>query len=257
MKAIIIGAGRGSRLRPYTDDRPKCLVEVGGKPILSWILDAFHAVGLDEVVFIGGYRMDDIVRAHPALRYVRNDEWERNNILTSLFCAEEHMEGGFVCAYSDTIITAALLEPLMNATGAITMALDSSWNARHGARPVAYDAHVEATWVEGERVVRIGRVIPPGDALGEFTGVTKVSAAGATRLRAAYHEAHRRYAGRPFHHGKSFETAYLVDLLLELIAQGESIGYTASPSAYLEIDTVEDYELANREWVAALNHGGS
>ena len=51
MKAIVIGAGRGRRLSPYTDDRPKCLVPVKGRPILSWILDAFRSVGLKDIIF--------------------------------------------------------------------------------------------------------------------------------------------------------------------------------------------------------------
>lgn len=252
MKAIIIGAGRGSRLRPHTDTVPKCLVPVGGKPILDWILEALAAVGCDDVVFVGGYRMAHIQRHLPRATFVDNAHWRDNNILVSLFCAEAHMDDGFVCAYSDTIITSALLEPLMAAPGDITMALDTSWNERHGARPTTYDAHVEATWVEGDRVTRLERVIPPGDALGEFTGVMRFTPAGAARWRQAYAKARQAYAGRPFHHATVFEKAYLVDLVQELIDAGEPVGYTTCHGGYLEIDTVEDYELANREWIHSL-----
>jgi choline kinase len=55
MRAIIIGAGRGSRLMPTTADAPKCFAQVGGRRILDWGLEAFHAAGIDRVVFIGGY----------------------------------------------------------------------------------------------------------------------------------------------------------------------------------------------------------
>lgn len=252
LKGIIIGAGRGKRLRPYTDDRPKCLVPVGGRPILDWILGAFREVGLDQLVFVGGYRMADIERHAPELTFVENSQWEHNNILASLMYAEPFMADGFVCAYSDTIITSRLLEPLMTATGDITLALDASWNERHGARPSQYDALVEGTWVDGDRVTRIERVLPPGDAVGEFTGVVRFSPAGARRFIDAFHECRQRFAGRPFHHGKTFEVAYLVDLVQELIDRGEPVDHVACANAYAEIDTVEDYQLANRDWVKAF-----
>ena len=255
MKVIIIGAGRGRRLQPFTDTMPKCQVPVAGRPILDWILDAFREVGLDRVVFVGGYRIEYVRDRYPALELVHNAGWERNNILASLFCAEEHMRGGFYCAYADTILRSSLLRPLAESSAAITLALDTSWNDRHGARPAAYDAHVEASYVDGPRVTRIERIIPPGDALGEFTGVARFTAEGAEAWREAFHRARREHAGRPFHHAASFETAYLVDLLQEMIDRGETIGYAATPGGYAEIDTVEDYELANRLWARELIGG--
>src|SRR4029453_7698847 len=60
MKAIIVAAGMGSRLAPYTDDRPKCLVEVNGRSILQRQLDAYRACGVQELVIIPGYRNAEI-----------------------------------------------------------------------------------------------------------------------------------------------------------------------------------------------------
>lgn len=252
MRAIIIGAGRGRRLRPYTDDRPKCLVPVAGRPILDWILESFRGVGVTDIVFVGGYRMADIRTRYPELTYVENPDWERNNILASLFHAEPYMVGGFFTAYSDTIIDRRLLEPLLDVPHPITLALDTSWNERHRARPETYDAHVEGTHVEDDRVVRIERIIPPGDALGEFTGVVRLTAEGARSWRDAFADARARHAGRPFHHGKTFETAYLIDLLQEMIDAGAPIGYTTCHGGYAEIDTVADYHLANEHWAKDL-----
>ena len=256
MKVIIIGAGRGQRLGPYTSERPKCQVEVGGRPILDWILEAFRAFGLDEFVFVGGYRIESVRRSYPRLTYVENHDWETNNILLSLFCAEEHMDGGFYCCYADTILHARLLAPLVEAPGAVTLSVDTSWNERHQARPAAYDAHVEACYVEGDRVLRIRRVIPPGDAFGEFTGIARFTAEGAELWREAFAAARASYGGRPFHHAAAFETAYLVDLLQEMIDRGQRVGYAASHGGYAEIDTVEDYELANRFWARQLEGPG-
>jgi len=255
MKVVIIGAGRGRRLGAHTDDRPKCQVAIGGRPILDWILDAFRAVGLEEFVFVGGYRIDSVRRGWPHLDFVENRGWETNNILLSLFCAEKHMDGGFYCCYADTILHPRLLAPLVAAPGAITLSVDTSWNERHAARPTAYDAHVEGCYVEDDRVVAIRRVIPPGDAFGEFTGVARFTADGAALWRDAFERARARFAGRPFHHAATFETSYLVDLLQEMIDAGQRVGHAACHGGYAEIDTVEDYELANRSWARQLENG--
>ena len=252
MRVIIIGAGRGKRLRPYTDDCPKCLVPVQGRPILSWILGAFREAGLDDITFVGGYRFSDIQRAHPELHFVENDAWETNNILASLFYAEPQMEGGFICAYSDTILLPHLIQATLDTPGDIVLSVDTSWNERHSSRPTAYQDHVEGVYLDGERVRSIQRILPPGDAVGEFTGVARFTANGAARWRDAFHEAKQAYSGAPFHHGKTFEKAYLVDLIQEMIDAGADVRIAPVARGYIEIDTVEDYRLANAHWVDGL-----
>src|ERR1035438_4553094 len=105
MRPIVIGAGRGSRLGPETDDIPKTLVPVMGRPMLDWILDALGAAGFArrDVVFVCGYKADVIRARYPELSYVENRDWESNNILGSLLCAREHLLGGFLSTYADIV----------------------------------------------------------------------------------------------------------------------------------------------------------
>ena len=115
MRPIIIGAGRGKRLKAMTDHQPKCFTEVAGRPILDWTLHAFRTAGLADPVFIGGYLIDTLRAHYPDLTYCHNTEWPDNNILASLFYAEEYMSGGFLCSYSDilfrdTVVLRALEE---------------------------------------------------------------------------------------------------------------------------------------------------
>ena len=70
VKAIIIGAGRGIRLMPETEDMPKCMMDGGGGPRVSdWILDPLAYAGIPDIVFIGGYRIERVVQACPHLRF--------------------------------------------------------------------------------------------------------------------------------------------------------------------------------------------
>ena len=98
MKAIIVAAGRGRRLGTETDDIPKCMVPVGGRPILHWQLDALAAAGVDDVVIVRGYLGDRIAgrpaRDRAALRR-QPASGPTNNILTSLFYAEAEMRERF------------------------------------------------------------------------------------------------------------------------------------------------------------------
>ncbi|MFP6602915.1 MAG: sugar phosphate nucleotidyltransferase [Pirellulaceae bacterium] len=75
MRAIIIGAGRGARLMPTTADVPKCFAEISGQRILDWTVQAFAENGIDEICFIGGYRIDKVQEEYPQFKFRHNDNW--------------------------------------------------------------------------------------------------------------------------------------------------------------------------------------
>ena len=105
MKAIIVAAGMGRRLAPYTDDRPKTLVEINGRSILQRQVDAYRAAGIDEIHIVRGYMKEKLAAAVPDARFHDNDEFRSNNILSSLFYAEPAMDGGFLFSYSDIVFS--------------------------------------------------------------------------------------------------------------------------------------------------------
>jgi choline kinase len=96
LNAVILAAGVGSRLRPLTDSTPKCLVEVAGKPILGWQLDALHAAGLKQVTVVAGYRAQDVVafcrQYGGRVRVIVNAIYERTNNMVSLRMALQDAE---------------------------------------------------------------------------------------------------------------------------------------------------------------------
>src|SRR5205814_414897 len=95
-RAILIAAGRGKRLGTHTDEVPKCMVEIGGKPILGWVWDALSSVGVDELIVIRGYRgdvLEKFVRGFvDNVTFVDNDEWETNNVLLSMAKARRFLD---------------------------------------------------------------------------------------------------------------------------------------------------------------------
>ena len=161
VKAIIIGAGRGSRLRHLTEEIPKTLVPILGRPMLDGILEALAAGGLrpPDVVFICGYLAEAIRARYPALDYVENPEWERNNILASLMYAREHMAGGFVSTYADIVYRPAVVEALVRSPHDLTVVCDTAWRRRYVGRSQHPETDAEKLRAEGDRVVEISRRI--------------------------------------------------------------------------------------------------
>lgn len=250
MKAIIIGAGRGSRLRHLTEEIPKTLVPVLGRPMLDSILEALAAGGFtrSDVVFICGYRAEVIQAAYPDLTYVENRDWERNNILLSLLCAREHLAGGFVSTYADIVYRPEIVADLVRSPRDLALACDTDWRRRYRGRSQHPETDAEKLRAEGERVVEISRRIAPERATGEFIGVMKASAAGAAALVEAFDEARASHAGREFREGRSFEKAYLIDLLQHMVERGAEMHRVDTHGGYMEIDTLEDAALAESWW---------
>lgn len=238
MKAIIIGAGRGRRLMPSTANTPKCFAEVGGRPILEWIVDAFAANGVTRVCFVGGYLIETVQASHPEFRFHHNADWENNNILASLMCAEEEMDEPFVSCYSDTLFTAEAVARVLSSEADQSLLVDTAWLARYKERTMHPPDDAEKVTVSNGMVTRVHREIEPGEAHGEFTGMAKFSAAGAAALRAHY---------RSSEAGKN-PKAYLIHLFQEMIEQGVKFAHADTVGGYMEIDTQQDFELARRDW---------
>ncbi|MBI5515551.1 MAG: phosphocholine cytidylyltransferase family protein [Deltaproteobacteria bacterium] len=246
MRAILIGAGRGSRLQHHTDQVPKTLVPVHGRPMLDWILDALEAGGVPrrDVTFIAGYRMEVLRARHPEFTWVHNSAWEQNNILLSLLCARELLSDGFLCSYTDIVYAPGVVRALLASPHDMVLGCDTAWRRRYVGRSQHPETDAEKLRAEGERVLELSRRIPSEEACGEFVGVARFTARGARELLGAFDEARERFQGRTFREGRSFERAYLIDLLQWMLERGSAFHRVDTHGGYMEIDTVEDLEAA-------------
>ena len=248
MRAIFIGAGRGSRLMPTTENEPKCFARVQDKRILDWNLEAFAANGIDDICFIGGYLIDVVRENYPQFTFRHNDDWPNNNIMASLMYAEDLMDRPFICCYSDTLYSANLIAGVAAMERDITLSADVGWVERYADRTEHPADDAEKMTTENGVVTRIHRGIDEREAWGEYTGVAKFSVAGAEQLREHFARCQAEYAGRPFREAAVFEKAYLIHLLQEMIEHGVTMHHADTASEYIEIDTQQDFEYAQTEW---------
>jgi len=255
MKAIIVAAGRGRRLGPETAEIPKCMVAVGGRPILHRQLDALQAAGADDVVIVRGYLGDRIAVAtagkHSApVRFIENPDWANNNILTSLLYAEREMPGGFLFSYSDIVFATEHARRVAASSADVALIVDRRWQDAYVGRVQHPVSEAELVKIEetgdGPRVVRVGkRVVPAEEAAGEFIGLAKFSAAGAAALARVWARAHAHGMEQPFGQAATLRQAYLSDALNQMADDGIKLTPVFIDGRWREIDTEEDLSRAH------------
>ena len=248
MRAIIIGAGRGARLMPTTADAPKCFAEVGGRSILDWTIHALHSNDIDDICFIGGYQIDKVRERYTQFTFRHNEGWQNNNILASLFHAEDLMDEPFLCCYSDILFTPQVVERLLKSEEDMSLVVDTKWLDRYQHRSQHPADDAEKVTATNGVITRVHREIHQADAHGEFIGVAAFSNTGAATLRQHYHRVRRHHAGGPFREAKVFEKAYLIHLFQDMVECGERLVHVDTPGGYIEIDTQEDFEYARTHW---------
>lgn len=235
---------------PTTADAPKCFAEVAGQRILDWALDAFRQNGVNDICFIGGYRIESVQEGYPQFTFRHNVDWQHNNILASLLFAEDLMDEPFICSYSDILFTPGVIASLLDSPHDATLAVDTGWLARYADRTEHPTDDAEKVRVENGRVTAVCRELAAEVAHGEYIGVAKFSTEGARRLREHYHNCREQFAGKPFRQAKLFEKAYLIQLLQDMIESGERMTHVDTPGGYIEVDTQQDYDYAREHWLA-------
>lgn len=239
---------------PTTAETPKCFAEVAGKRILDWTIEAFGQSGIERVAFIGGYRIEVVRDAYPEFTFRHNTDWENNNILESLFCAEDLMDEPFVCCYSDILFSEKIVRNLLGSEADIALAVDTEWLVRYTHRSDHPSDDAEKVTAENGQVTRVDRRIPEQHAYGEYIGLAKFSAAGAAALREHYHSRRRQFAGRPYREAKVFEKAYLIHLLQDMLESGHAMVHVDTPGGYIEVDTQQDFDYAREHWTSRHLH---
>ena len=112
MKAVILAAGRGSRMKNKTKDIPKCLINLKGKSLLDWQLDAILDAGINHIAIVTGYKREKLIDR--GLTEFYNSRWTKTNIFSSLMCANEWLENDqCIVTYSDIFYESSLITLLI------------------------------------------------------------------------------------------------------------------------------------------------
>ena len=126
-RALILAAGQGTRLRPLTNDKPKCMVPLFGKPLLQRQIDTLKSCGVHNIHVAAGYRADQIQAC--GIPTTINELFASTNMVETLFCALPFIEqgGDLIISYGDIVYQKSNLEALLSCEDEICLMIDSLW----------------------------------------------------------------------------------------------------------------------------------
>ena len=229
MKAIILSAGQGSRLGHLTDDRPKCLIEFGGKSLLDWQLDTLAANGVDEVVVVTGFRDDQIETmlgrrsGGPKVRTLFNPFFKVADNLGSLYMVRHELAGECLVWNGDTLVSRALMAKVVgNDTPGICVTIDR--------KPAYDDDDMKVVADPDGRLRAIGKRIKDG-VNAESIGLLAFRGGGAERFADAIGKAMRTSEGT---------TIWYLRVIHHLAQDGDVRTLDISGEQWGEVDFPED-----------------
>lgn len=225
VQAVILAAGRGSRLRQLTDGTPKCLVEVGGRTLLEHQLTALEHLGVEDVTIVTGYRGADVRRVVGGrARFVVNEAWGSTNSLYSVALCRDCIQGDMLVLNCDVLAHPLALHRLLEA-GPNAFLYDSS------SGEAEEEMKVE---LRGGRLTAMSKSLPPHRSHGENVGILHFDSAATRALF--------RHAGDLLAQGG--RDAWMAAAVERLAREVRLRGIDIADLPWIEIDFPEDLERA-------------
>ena len=242
MNAIIIAAGSGKRISNDTKNIPKSMVKVNGKPIIEYQLDVLKKAGINEIYVITGPYSEKFNIKN--VKYVKDKEYEKHDILGSLMEAKKIMNGDTLVLYSDIIFELKIIEKVMNSKEDISIAVDMNWEKNYEWRTEHPKSEAENVEINNNNIIRIKKNIENvNNNVGEFLGIIKFTNKGNELFVKKYEELVNMNTGL-FHESPSILKAYVTDMIQELIDSNIKIKPILVSGKWCEIDTMQDLENA-------------
>ncbi len=253
MKVIILAAGQGTRLRPFTDDRPKCMVEVNGKSIIERQLSVMLSCGIreEDIIVVTGYRSEILKKRfeNSMIHFIVNEAFESTNMVCSLMCARSLMEAeeDIIISYGDIMYEESVFRKILHAKDDMSVIVDDGWyeywserfvNPLDDAETLKYDQNSYLTEI-GQKTKELSKV------QSQYIGLMRFKKAGLKAILNISAEAEKRSEeGRPlWRTERPYTKMYMTDLLQGLIDEGYQLRAVHINRGWFEIDDCDDLKL--------------
>lgn len=241
MKTIILAAGQGTRLRPYTNDKPKCMVSLAGQPLLHHQLDAMAACGVRYgIAVVGGYLSDRLDTR--GAEVVINPRYAETNMVQTLFCARQLMEPGqdLLISYGDIVYEPKVLKAVLECDAPIALAADQQWQRLWKLRMEEPLDDAETFIMDDQQhVLSLGKKPDSYDQVqAQYMGLFRIRADYVERFVAAF-DALDPYA---IYDGKDLDNMYMTSFVQHLIDLGWPVKACLVDNGWLEVDTASELE---------------
>jgi len=245
MKAIILAAGQGTRLKKYTQNLPKGMLEFMGKTIIERQIELYRRCGIEDITVVRGFMGEKIT--YTGVKYYTNEDFANTNMVESLLVARAEFTDDIILSYSDILFSEGMLHTMIETEGDFLVAVDRDWKEYWKARYGREDFDTESLIIdEHDCIVSLGREDSPMEDIdARYVGLLKFSHRGLSVIEQTMEKAHTLDVNEPWQQsGKPVCKAYMTDLLQALIEKKEVVQAVSFHHGWIEIDTNEDYETA-------------
>ncbi|AJK49255.1 phosphoenolpyruvate mutase [Burkholderia plantarii] len=235
--ALVLAASRGSGLEAVTEDRPKVMLPIAGKPLLRWLVDGFKKEGVNDITVVGGYRADAIDKS--GIKLVVNERHAETGELASLACAAGKISGDTVISYGDLLFRSYILRDLAESDAEFTVVVDSSLtdSPNQSVHDFALCSAADDRGLFGQKITlrRVASDAGNGAPHGRWVGLLNVRGAGVERLKAMI----ATLQARP-----DFDQLDIPALLNALVDAGEQIAVQYVHGHWRGVNDLDEFRRA-------------
>lgn len=231
-RGLILAATAGD-FGDLVKDKPKVMLNLRGKPVLTWHTEAFNKLGIKQIGVVRGYKKEAVNLS--SLDYFDNDDYETTGELYSLYQARSFLEGDVVIAYGDVIYDHTILQNLLGDRRPIRIAADAAFRLRErdDDAPDLIRATGESSFVDGgsgPRLEKIGHGVTVDTATGDWVGLLALSAEGTALVSKRLDELAQK-------DDRLLQKGSLVELLNLLVEEGREVGVVHTFGHWRDLDT--------------------
>ncbi|MEY8521431.1 phosphocholine cytidylyltransferase family protein [Lachnospiraceae bacterium 38-10] len=245
MKAIILAAGQGTRLKKYTENLPKGMLNFAGKTIIEWQIEMYRRCGIEDIIIVRGFAGDKI--RYEGVKYYTNKDFKNTNMVESFMTARSEFDDDIIVSYSDILFEKQMLEGMIDAKEDFVVAVDDDWKIYWEKRYNRVDFDTESLVLDkGDNIVELGLESPPIEEIdARYIGLLKFSKTGLNHIITILNNAYTYFEDTPWKQsGKPIRKAYMTDLLQAIIDSKRPVKAKRFNNGWIEFDTNEDYENA-------------
>lgn len=244
MKAIILAAGLGSRLKKLTKDKPKCLIEYKNKPLISYQINALLDENIDKIAVVGGYKFEILKKYlnsnFPQVKLFKNNDFATTNMTYSLFCAKDFMNDDLIISYSDIIYDKSFINKLKQNSNDFSVMVDKNWLKLWSIRFKDPLSDAETMKIQNGFIKQLGKKPKNLNEIdAQYMGLFKFSKSFLPLVKNLWEEIDKM----ALYDGRDYKNIFMTSFLNELITKFDNALAVYASKSWLEVDFQSDLTI--------------
>ncbi len=241
MKLLILAAGQGKRLRPLTNDKPKCMVRYQDKEIIKHILDATQGK-FGQIAIVGGYKIDVLKEflKDEHVSFFENEKYASSNMVKTLMYARDFFDDDVIISYADIVYKKEVLEKLIAFRGDFGVVVDRKWKELWKQRMEDPLSDAETLKIKQGKIKELGKKPKSyADIQGQYIGLIKISKNFLPKMISLYDSLDKN----ALFDGQDFDNMYMTSFIQAICDKFDNVKPVFIDGGWVEIDAKEDLDV--------------